>query len=160
MVEKIDYVRKYYLYDLRDLARRMTKKDLKDLSGMIWRVYKSAGISYRFIILPVLAMAGYGRIMPLIRRNLSSRSVYRREAALQALGHMDGCDNTFAFRKALKDTSPHIRALAASFIGRAGDMDGMEFLRRSLKDDDIEVKKNAAESIVGLINSIYIKGIK
>jgi HEAT repeat protein len=70
-----------------------------------------------------------------------------REAAADALTHMESSDTLPLLAEALSYTEPEVRTRAAELLGRIGDPAGVPHLIRSLQDSNAQVREKAGRAL-------------
>ncbi len=94
---------------------------------------------------------GDAPLLDLLEEELDFGQEEERARAVIDLGMLPGPDSEAPLRKALRDKSPKVRALAAELLGKRGVVASAERLARLLKDPDPGVRRSALAALRLLI---------
>jgi hypothetical protein len=99
------------------------------------------------------------RAVPLLLEACSDEYNNVREASLQALGEYHAPEILAVLEKAVKDPCPEVREIAIKALGHWGSA-GIGSLKKGLLDADLEIRKAAVESLLGLDFDLDSLGIE
>lgn len=110
----------------------------------------------------VLGKADIEAAIPMLEQMLSDSEWVNRNVVAQGLA-TKGSAAVPALLKALKNTDVHVRAIAAAALGKSGEKGDSKvifLLEGALYDPNVDVRRNAAESLVRLEKASYLSALE
>lgn len=151
------HVKNSFIISLGRIAQKLSFHEIGKVSSWIWEIYINTPCNIKPYLLPSIGKCRIKEAKKILRKKVGSISELERYLAIEGLVYYNNPGHIYLIRKALTDSAPMVRARSARALGEIKDVEGMEFLRLSLKDSNELVRKKAAESILKMAADSYLK---
>ncbi|MFH1415882.1 MAG: HEAT repeat domain-containing protein [Elusimicrobiota bacterium] len=155
--ESIDDIKESMIHSLGRMVFSLPSSSLKEISSEIWNTYRRIPVEMKAGLLAALGRCRIKNARMILEEKLDSPGRFERQMAVEGMVSYGREEHVYLLRKMLKDRSSMVRASSARGLGQINDINGLEFLRLSLKDPDEMVKRTAAESILKIAASGTIR---
>ncbi|MFW6172514.1 MAG: HEAT repeat domain-containing protein [Elusimicrobiota bacterium] len=150
--EKIGKLKNEYIISAARIGEKITPVKINRVSDYIIKLYNLAPDNIKKYLLTCIGRCENTNIADILDKHLLAKSEQERYNAIQGMVSSGQSIYTDKIRKYHTDFSTQVRIRALKAIGELNDIDGIEILRKSLKDPDESIRRAASESILRIFN--------